>query len=173
MSQEILMDDDQFWGLLDSSRKNVDNCDDQAEKLTALLEQLESADIVSFKQRFDSYMDQSYLWDLWAVAYIINGGCSDDGFDYFRSWLIGQGRDYFMTALNNPQRAADNAEVNGENECEALMYSAYDAYESKTGESDFPQVAATEAVNRGPAGEEWDEDDLPDLFPELCEKFGF
>ena len=37
-------------------------------------------------------MDDSYRWDLWGAAYLANGGCSDDGFDYFRGWLIGQGR---------------------------------------------------------------------------------
>jgi hypothetical protein len=30
--------------------------------------------------------------DQWGAAYLANGGCSDDGFDYFRGWLIGQGR---------------------------------------------------------------------------------
>jgi len=167
------MDIDQFWGLIETSRKGVDNCDDQADKLTALLEQLEPAEIVSFKHRFDFYMGQPYRWDLWAVAYIVNGGCSDDSFDYFRSWLIGQGREYFMAALNDPQRAADNAGVDGECEGEALMYSAYDAYESKTGKSEFPQTAVAEVVSHEPAGEQWDEDNLPELFPELCEKFGF
>jgi hypothetical protein len=29
---------------------------------------------------------------MWVAAYLMNGGCSDDGFDYFRGWLIAQGR---------------------------------------------------------------------------------
>ncbi|WP_411152717.1 DUF4240 domain-containing protein [Streptomyces sp. A30] len=39
---------------------------------------------------------------LWATPYMINGGCSDDGFDYFRGRLIVQGRDPFEQALANP-----------------------------------------------------------------------
>jgi hypothetical protein len=34
-------------------------------------------------------MDRSYRNDLWAAGYLINGGCSDDGFDYFRGWRAG------------------------------------------------------------------------------------
>ncbi len=39
---------------------------------------------------------------------VVNGGCSDDGFEYFRGWLIGQGGAYFEAALKDPERAADN-----------------------------------------------------------------
>jgi hypothetical protein len=37
----------------------------------------------------------SYRTVLWAAACLINGGYSDDGFEYFRGWLIVQGRDVF------------------------------------------------------------------------------
>ncbi|WP_342210876.1 LysR family transcriptional regulator [Streptomyces sp. DH-12] len=44
---------------------------------------------------------------LWAAAYVINGGCSDDGFDYFRGWLIAQGREVFERAVARPGALAD------------------------------------------------------------------
>ncbi len=31
--------------------------------------------------------------DLWGAAWVLLGGASDDAFDYFRCWLIGQGRE--------------------------------------------------------------------------------
>ncbi|MFL6076856.1 MAG: DUF4240 domain-containing protein [Mycobacteriales bacterium] len=37
-------------------------------------------------------MAESYQGDLWGAAYLINGGASDDGFDYFRGWLIARTR---------------------------------------------------------------------------------
>ena len=45
-------------------------------------------DIIEFAKIFNTLYANSYQSNLWAVAYIINGGCSDDGFDYFRGWLI-------------------------------------------------------------------------------------
>ncbi|MFE5591185.1 DUF4240 domain-containing protein [Streptomyces sp. NPDC056549] len=33
------------------------------------------------------------------AAYMVNGGCCDDGFDYFRGWLIAQGRNVFERAV--------------------------------------------------------------------------
>ena len=35
---------------------------------------------------------RSYDWNLWGAAYLMKGGCSDDAFDYFRGWLVAQGR---------------------------------------------------------------------------------
>ena len=35
-----------------------------------------------------------YRWDMWAAAYLIGGGCSDDGFIDFRAGLIAQGLDW-------------------------------------------------------------------------------
>ncbi|MFC9245678.1 DUF4240 domain-containing protein [Streptomyces sp. NPDC057136] len=44
---------------------------------------------------------------LWAAAYVINGGCSDDGFDYFRGWLIAQGREVFERTAADPDALAE------------------------------------------------------------------
>ncbi|WP_217498085.1 MULTISPECIES: DUF4240 domain-containing protein [Sphingomonas] len=37
-------------------------------------------------------MIRSYRWDLWRAAKVAKGGVSDDGFEYFRTWLISRGR---------------------------------------------------------------------------------
>ena len=49
-------------------------------------------ELIEFHRLFNRAMDDAYIWDLWGAAYLINGGCSDDGFAYFRSWLISRGR---------------------------------------------------------------------------------
>ena len=41
------------------------------------------------------------------LAFIVNGGASDDGFDYFRGWLIAQGREVFEGTLAKPDSLAD------------------------------------------------------------------
>jgi hypothetical protein len=42
---------------------------------------------------------------------VINRRCSDDGFDYFRSWLMLQGRETFGRAVAAPDSLADLAAV--------------------------------------------------------------
>ena len=39
-------------------------------------------------------------------AYIIGGGCSDDGFWDFRSWLAVRGKRVYLVALRNPESLA-------------------------------------------------------------------
>ena len=41
-----------------------------------------------FEAAFRRYLNEAYTWDLWGAADVIHGGCSDDGFEYFRRWLV-------------------------------------------------------------------------------------
>jgi hypothetical protein len=52
-------------------------------------------------------MADSYRSPLWAAAYVINGGCSDDGFENFRSRLITQGRQVYERTVADPDTLAD------------------------------------------------------------------
>ncbi|HEV3052671.1 MAG TPA: DUF4240 domain-containing protein [Longimicrobium sp.] len=158
---------DAFWALIEAARSNGADCDSQAATLDAQLSQLSPEQIVQFDQEMRARLVESYRWDLWGVAYLINGGASDDGFEYFRAWLIAQGRDYFSAALGDPERAADRAEA-GEAECEAMLYVAADAYESKTGEQLPPSGVRYPAK---PAGQPPDEEDLEARFPAVARRF--
>lgn len=59
---------------------------------------------------FDRAFAAAYQWLLWAAAYIIEGGCSDDGFMDFRYGLISRGRSVFERALADPDSLADVAD---------------------------------------------------------------
>jgi hypothetical protein len=48
-------------------------------------------------------MAQSYNYRLWEAVYALNGGSSDDVFEYFRSWLISQGKNKFYWTLKFPR----------------------------------------------------------------------
>ncbi|MGW9206325.1 DUF4240 domain-containing protein [Embleya sp. NPDC055664] len=48
--------------------------------------------VLDYDDRFREAREALYLWDLWAAAYLIGGGCSDDAFMDFRAGLIAQGR---------------------------------------------------------------------------------
>jgi hypothetical protein len=59
--------------------------------------------LVAFDEKFETLLEDSYRWDLWAAAYIINGGCSDDCFDYFRNWLISLGQEAYDAVIDDPK----------------------------------------------------------------------
>jgi len=158
---------DAFWALIEATRSNGADCDSQAATLGAQLSRLSPEQIVQFDEEMRARFVESYRWDLWGVAYLINGGASDDGFEYFRGWLIAQGRDYFSAALGDPERAADSAEA-GEAECEAILYVAAEAFESKTGGQLPPSGVRYPAE---PAGQPWEEDDLEARFPAVARRF--
>ena len=50
-------------------------------------------------------------WLMWAAAAQIRNGCSDDGFEDFRRWLIGLGREAFERVVQEPDRLAELPEV--------------------------------------------------------------
>lgn len=85
-------------------------------------------------------MADSYRNPLWAAAYVINGGCSDDGFDYFRGWLIVQGHGVYERVVADPDTLADLPVVRaktptaGPVECEDTLYIAPRTYRAVTGE---------------------------------------
>jgi hypothetical protein len=165
------MTHDQFWNLIEQSRAVSTECEGQTEALTAILAKLPADDILAFYYTFYEMVNQAYRWDLWAVAYIIGGGCGDDGFDYFRFWLIGQGRSYYEQALKTPERAADNASPGEVAECEELSYAADYAYEKVIG-TEMPIVPGSRPTPAEPIGEPWEEEDLEALYPELYARFG-
>lgn len=159
---------DMFWKIIDESREDAADLDEQVNRLVALLSEFAPGDILEFQHVFDQRVRDAYRWDLWAVAYIINGGCSDDGFDYFLGWLIAQGREYYEAALADPERAGDRVSPGDVAECEEMWYVAAEAYES-TGKDDFYELAL--GIPRTIQGERWEEDEVYELFPSLAQKF--
>ena len=164
------MTPDRFWSLIEQARGEAADCTSLADELTEKLATLPPEEILAFQEQLDARLAQAYRWDLWAVAYIVNGGCSDDGFEYFRLWMIGEGREYFEAALREPERAADRAEPEA-CECEDLLYAPTRAYEARTG-STPPPSDRWKRLPSEPAGDPWTEEDLPRLFPVLNDRFG-
>lgn len=159
-----------FWRLIKTSQRGTENCGDQAEKLTAQLADLGADEIEAFDQILHERLNDAYRWDLWAVATIVNGGCSDDGFLYFRGWLVAQGQEYFEDALAHPPAAARKVIPGDFVECEQMLYVALDAYEQKTGKPDLPPHHIPHPPT--PAGVKWEQSDLERLYPKLVRRFG-
>ncbi|MBX7222986.1 MAG: DUF4240 domain-containing protein [Blastocatellia bacterium] len=131
------MKPDQFWKLMDKARRQSGhNSTEHIEILKDSLEKLDEADIRGFDQLVRMLLRDSYQADLWAAAYIINGGCAEEGFARFRAWLIGQGEKAFSTGVEKPDSLSRWVE-DGNVEMEGLEGVAVEAYERKTGKTDF------------------------------------
>lgn len=173
------LDEDTYWRLIDEARDGAASDSEQVKRLTEALEQLSPADILGFSFRTSVLLRESYLGDLWCAAYIMNGGCSDDGFDYFRAWVIAQGKSVFERAKADPDSLIAVAHLDmDEYELEMLLGAPYWAFEAVTGEKPWPYM--DHAKFRAIAGEmpavafSWSDEDeasMERICPQLYEKF--
>ena len=166
------MNIEQFWSLIEASRRVVDperadgNARRQAEELWKQLSRLTPEEIVEFSAHFRDRIGAAFQWDLWGVAYIVAGGCSDDGFADFRSWLISMGRHVFEDAVSNAESLIRVVDAPGVEDVffEEFRYVPARAYEAMTGCELPPALAAGPAA---PTGEKWREEELAHRFPSV------
>lgn len=98
----LALDENIFWGLIEASIRNANNLYDQTQYLTNAIGTLDIKTQVGFDIQSQILVNKAYNNNLWAAAYIMNNGCSDDCFEFFRYWLVGRGKKAFYTALENP-----------------------------------------------------------------------
>lgn len=154
------MTEDKFWDIIEQTQSDTE--DGQLAALTVALDEQSTDDIIAFQTVYYALLDKAYRWDLWAAAYVIIGGCSDDGFDYFCDWLISKGRAVFEAAIADPESLADT-DLSGDMSFEEFRYTAGDVYESKAGhDMNLPMSRRGE-----PLGEPFDERTVDQLFPRL------
>lgn len=168
---------DQFWALIDQSASSGRDQDAQLKALRASLDRLSADQIADFERWFDQRMRASYSWDLWGAAYVASGGRSDDGFEYFRCWLIAKGRRAFTKVLADPDSLADLVtDADRDNlDFESFAYVARDAWAAKTGRDwNTMPVIANMAYDTKPSGVPFSEQpaDLAKRYPKLWKRFG-
>ncbi|MEK8229205.1 DUF4240 domain-containing protein [Oerskovia sp. M15] len=160
------MDHDTFWQFVDDARTHTgQGADDRGAQddplpgaLTALLvERLTPDEILAFAAEADEASAAAYAWPVWGAAYLIGGGCSDDGFMDFRDGLVLAGRDVFTRAVTDPDSLAEHPVVlgmAGEGDgwfgYESLDSLVGEAWTRATGRDDEEYYAAREA-GRPPA----------------------
>jgi hypothetical protein len=152
-----------FWAVIDrATADRPASPDEVAKRAAAELATCDPEEIVAWDRHLGKVMAASGKEDLWAAAYLINGGCSDEGFDAFRGWLIAHGRDAVARAVREPDSLAEMPAVRAaaENgavfEADEVLSIAVQAYELATGDS-LPRPEA--ARTRPDAAELWDFDD--------------
>jgi hypothetical protein len=168
-------DDERWWRLVDRARQEAGTAEPKARAalLVEWLSGLEVGEIVAFDRFFLERVNAAYRTDLWEIAYIMRGGCSDDGFDYFLGWLISEGKQRYLAALADPRAAAEGIDPDdGLFECEEMWGAASRAFAAKTGESQetyYDQHAPS--VPRSDIGEPFDEDTVEERYPEVAARF--
>lgn len=188
------MDSSYFWDLIQKAREASGKNDDLfITTLRNALSQLPDDYIFRFAHFYRHYARISYKNKLWAAAYIIQGGCSDDGFDYFRGWLISQGKRVYLNALRDPDSLADLNIEEDEAELEDMLgiahmaycekidlerekyYTDDDKYYNKEDNARIDEkeleLLKNEIHYASDIDIDWTEDSLPSILPRLATKF--
>lgn len=177
MTNDNIMTEDRFWNLIDQTIGAGQ--EQQSATLQNALSKLTPAEIEAFERAFHREQKRAYTWDLWGAAYVMNGGASDDGFEYFQRWLISKGRKVFEAALADPDSLADVFARGEVYEFEEFAYAASYAWQEKTGinpwkdpKGTFPYTGAPPAGQ--PSGVPFKEDAayLSKRYPKLWARSG-
>lgn len=178
-----MMDEEQFWAIVQTAVDEAgDDEDEYLEVVKRELNKLSLKEMIGFRLRTDKLLYDSYTSEMWCAGYLMNGGCSDDGFEYFRLWVISRGRKVYEAAMANPDNLIDYIDDDAEMdffEFELFWYVALEAFEEavdaelydyiddenfKTCEGNYPNFEFN-----------WEEDEpesMQKLCPRLFEKFG-
>lgn len=177
-----MMDEEQFWAIVQTAVDEAgDDEDEYLEVAKRELSKLSLKEMIGFRLRTDKLLYDSYTSEMWCAGYLMNGGCSDDGFEYFRLWVISRGRKAYEAAMANPDNLIDYIGDDDEMdffEFESFWYVALEAFEEavdadlydyidydnfKTREGNYPNFEFN-----------WEEDEpesMQKLCPRLFEKF--
>ena len=149
MGRDIMdMNKDTFWEFIEGAKEQCGrDMAFMARWLEGRLLGMQPEQVLKFYAALSGYKEAANKYGLWTAAVLIKeDGCSDDRFIDFRTWLIAQGKEIYMAALENPDSLA-GVERYGNCEFASLNYVGYDAYKESTGRSIY-QDCTLEMENR-------------------------
>lgn len=175
---------DEFWNLIEEAKRSTEKVSEIPNWLVNHLSQLPESEIVSFRSHFQDCRYRANDARLWLAAAVIRGGCSDDCFDYFRGWLIAQGRAVFEAALVEPDSMVELESFDGSGEyprLEKMLSVDADAFLKRSGRGvhDFEALERYEALCPKLSPQVLRNEELMDLseegekalFPKLAARF--
>jgi hypothetical protein len=168
----LAVDNSQFWTLVDDARTASGARESPGPALIQRLASLSAEEILAFAFELEQERNSLYRWDVWAAAYLIGGGCSDDSFSDFRAGVVALGRDWCERVRTNPDALAEHPVVLAAAPTrdyvifdEAFGYTAAKAFDRRAAgaESFWDAYAAYRMTRRADTavaiGEEFDFDD--------------
>ena len=97
-----MLNEDLYWEIVAQSLKNSKDQDGQEKFLINEISKLTPKQMIGFRLRTDQLLYNTYNSEMWCASYLMNGGSSDDGFEYFRNWVISRGKEVYYQAKENP-----------------------------------------------------------------------
>jgi hypothetical protein len=157
-----------FWALIDEARGSTERGAPsvEPERLRAVLTRLANDEVVAFGVEYCSQLARLQRWEIWDAGFVAADGMSDDGFHYFRSWLIGKGRDAVEQALRDPEGLVpylDDSDLDNE----LLEYVAIDILEEREAGVD-PRLISEWIPDGNPEGVAVSEADLSARYPAIA-----
>ena len=163
------MTDTDCWILLEQCHDMALNDMELKSRLVReAIERLPEADAADMLRFFDAAMARCYTWPLWGAAYVMNGGCGDDTFNDFRACLISRGEAAVLGALKDPDTAL--ADIAGG--VESWFYQGFDSAIRVGVQAVLGTLPGRGPFPAEPAGEQWAEDEVYKLYPQLAELYG-
>ncbi|WP_299368024.1 DUF4240 domain-containing protein [Winogradskyella sp.] len=137
-----MLDEDIFWYIVDKSVTESNSQEEQEKILINEITKLPLKDIIGFRLRTDKLLFDTYNSEMWCAGYLMNQGCSDDGFEYFRNWIISRGKETYYNAETNPDSLISQIEhkAYGFYEFEGFWYVALEAFKTKTGQELYDYI---------------------------------
>lgn len=160
------MDEACFWELIETSKRGSESEAEQMDQLLGALETFKASEIKKFRVLLDAEMETLLDWDVWAFAYLAMDGCSDDAFEYFRQWLILQGRDLVETAKRDVEKL-EGVPSGSRLQVEGLLSIPEVAYENRSGKP----LRLPKPKPKKIKGNTWEESDLPNRYPILHARY--
>lgn len=138
------MGEDHYWQIIDQSLQEGPHQSWQEHFLVHKLQEFSLEELIGYELRTELLMGATFTSDLWCAAHLMNNGCSNDSFDYFRYWLISRGNNVFRDALRDPDTLVVQIDSNKQfYDFERFGYIAHTVFEQKTGENlyDYTRIS--------------------------------
>jgi len=147
--------------------------EDREAKLVELLAKWPEKEILAFHRYWVERQIELYTWPLWGIAYLAQGGCSDDSFTDWRDWIIACGREAFLTARDRPDDLVALIDSEPAAGCEGFGYVALTALRTAypKWKDDYPDYDDLRCPDE-PLGQNWaSEDDLRLSHPNTFKRY--
>lgn len=164
-----LMAEDQYWSLIADSLKLAKASEGQDEYLIQRLKELSPVDIIGFDLTTDDLTNRIYTSTMWCAGYLMNEGCSDDGFIDFRNWVVSRGKDVYYKAAEDADTLISQTKIMDDDDIpgfEEFGYVASEAFKIKTG-ADIEDYVDSPIVYNQDIDFDWD-DDEPETMQAIC-----
>lgn len=169
-----------FWEIIAKSRAAINtNFETQCVSITELLMEYSEEDIVAFEHILRQQIERANTWNMMAASFVVCSFISDDTYEDFRAWVVGQGQENFEKILRNPNhictliKPGQVKEMGGEH----LLFSAINAYLEKIDSDDendeiafydkIPLVEEKVIIQKWPESK----NEYRKLFPQLFDMF--